>query len=210
MLTHPLLDQLDASLTDRVAAEPVELRGEWAAPSRRPRDSQSTGPPASPRLDDIVDLFWRGTLISSDAISGIAFLLTPDRLDWIKAAEASTSLELTVSLHAYAGRVPPGATFTAGVGGALLPGVPVAVGEDLAATVDMHTGVTTTGRVTRLADAGTAAVFVLLLPRTLLKVGRHHLWRLRSDIADTLPAAVRELLTRRRTGTVRSLTGGPG
>jgi hypothetical protein len=44
---------------------------------------------------------------------------------------------------------------------------------------------------------------VLLLQRSLLKMGRNRLWRMRDDIARR-PAGPRELLTRRRTGFVRS------
>jgi hypothetical protein len=60
----------------------------------------------------------------------------------------------------------------------------------------------TTGRVSRLARAESAAFYVLLVPGGVLEMGRKRLWRVRDEVASLLPANLRELLTRRRTGSV--------
>ena len=204
MLNHPLLDQLDSSLSDLVPGESVEFRGEWSTPLRRIYKSEAQVGTGSGPFVDVVDLRWRGALTSSGAISGIAFLLTASNLYWVKAAEASLTLPVDVSLTAYAGYTTEGATFTASMAGAYLPGVPVLGSADLAGACALGPNVLTTGRVTCLARANSAAFFVLLIQRGLLKVGRKRLWRVRAGIATSLPAGIRELLTRRRTGFVRS------
>ena len=204
MLNHPLLDQLDSSLSDLVPGESVEFRGEWSMPSRRTYKSETqVGTGAGPFVD-VVDLHWRGALTSSGAISGIAFLLTANDLYWVKAAEASLTLMVHVSLQAYAGYTTDRATFTASMAGACLPGVPISGSADLAGACALGPDVLTTGRVTCLARANSVAFLVFLIQRGLLKVGRKRLWRVRADIASLLPAGIRELLTRRRTGFVRS------
>ena len=115
------------------------------------------------------------------------------------------ALGVDVSLHAYAEYMTDRATFTASVAGACLPGVRVSVGSDLAATCTVEPGLVRTGRVSCIARVDAAAFFVLLFPRGLLTVGRKRLWRVRDEIASSLPAGVRELLTHRRTGSVPSI-----
>jgi hypothetical protein len=204
MLSHPLLDQLDWLLGDRVPPESVEFAGEWRMSSRRTYTSEAQVGSGSGPFTDVIDLRWQGTLTSTCPISGIAFLLTPDNLYWVKAPEVSPTLSVEVSLHAYAGYTVGGATFTGSLAGASLPGVPVPGSEDLAGTCTLGPDVLTTGRVTCLAHVSSAAFFVLPIQRGLLKVGRKRLWRLGDDVASLLPPDVRELLTHRRTGVVRS------
>jgi hypothetical protein len=43
---------------------------------------------------------------------------------------------------------------------------------------------------------------VLLLQGRFLKTGRHRLWRMREELASSLPPRIRELLTRRRSGSI--------
>jgi hypothetical protein len=204
VVKHPLLDQLDSSLGDLVPAESVEFGGEWVRSSRLTYKSEAQRGTGSGPFVEVVDLRWRGALTSAGPISGIAFLLTADNLYWAKAAEVSLTLPVDVSLHAYAEGTADGATLTASLGGAFLPGVPVAGCPDLAGACVLGPNLLTTGRVTCLARANSAAVFVLVIQRGLLKIGRKRLWRLRDDVASSLPPGLRELLTHRRTGSVQS------
>jgi hypothetical protein len=198
-----LLDQLDSALRGCVSHEPVTLSGEWAQPSRRTYKSEAQlGTGAGP-FADVIDLRWRGTMAAAGPIGGIAFLLTTETLYWAKAPDISPLLSVDVSLHAYADYMTDRATFTAQVAGAYLPGVPVSVGLDLAQACSVGPSDMWTGRVTCLAQVNSAAVFVLLFPRSLLKVGRKRLWRVRHEIASTLTTEIRDLLTRRRAGTLR-------
>jgi hypothetical protein len=203
VMNHPLLDQLDSSLNDIVPGVSVEFRGEWSTPVRRTYRSEAQAGTGSGPFVDVVDLRWRGALTSADDVSGIAFLLTAHDLYWVKTAEASLTLPVDVSLHAYAGYQTENATFTARLASAWLPGVPVSCGAELAGACALGPDVVTTGRVTCLARANRAAFLVLLLQRSLLKMGRKRLWRVRDEIAASVPAGLRELLTRRRTGSVR-------
>jgi hypothetical protein len=201
--TPPLLDQLDIALRDCVPHEPVTLSGEWAQPSRRTYKSEpQLGTGAGP-FADVIDLRWRGTMMATGPVSGLAFLLTPENLYWAKAPDISPLLSVDISLHAYADYMTDRATFTANIAGAYLPGVPVSVGPDLAQACTVGPSDIWTGRLTRLAQVNSAAVFVLILQRRLLKVGRKRLWHVRDDIASFLTPDIRDLLTRRRTGTLR-------
>jgi len=204
VLNHPLLDQLDSSICDLIPGESVEFAGEWTTSARRAYKSEAQIGTGSGPFIEVVDFRWRGALTSACPFSGIAFLLTTGSLDWVKAPDVSLSLPVSVSFHAYAGQTAEAATFTASLAGAFLPGVPVAGSADLAGACALGPGVLLTGRVICLARTNSAAFFVLLIPRGLLKMGRKRLWRLRDDVALSLPPDVRELLVHRRTGSIRS------
>lgn len=204
VLSHPLLDQLDSSVCDLVPGESVECGGEWTTSSRQTYKSEAQIDTGSGPFVEVVDFRWRGALTSAGPFSGIAFLLTADNLYWAKAPEVSLTLSVDVSLHAYDGYAAERATFTASLAGAFLPGVPVAGSADLAGACSLGPNVLTTGRVICLARTSSADFFVLLIPRGLLKMGRKRLWRLRDDVASSLPTDIRELLVYRRTGCIRS------
>lgn len=203
-VNHPLLEQLDVALRDRVPPDPVEFAGTWSQISRRTYESENQLGTGSRPFADVVDVRWRGALTGARSMSGMTFLLTADNLFWAKAPQISPSLPVEIGLHAYADYTPKVASFTARVGGAYLPGVAVAAASPvLTDACHVEQGVVRTGRLSRLAQTNSAAVFVLLFQRELLKVGRKHLWRVREDVASSLPAVVREVLTRRRTDTYR-------
>jgi hypothetical protein len=202
VLNHPFLDQLDSSMCDLVPAEPVEFGGEWKSSSRQAYRSEAQIGTGSGPFVEVVDCRWHGALTSAGPFSGIAFLLTATNLYWAKAPEASVTLPVDISLHAYAGHPTEGATFTASLAGAFLPGAPVAGSADLAGACALGPRVLITGRVTCLARTSSAAFFVVLIPRGVLKMGRKRLWRLRDDVASSLPTDTRELLVHRRTGSI--------
>jgi hypothetical protein len=147
-----------------------------------------------------VDAFWKATVDCAQPVAGIAFLERGRSLDWVKSAPASLNLAIDVSLHAYADDPSLGATFSGGLGGERLPGVPVRCGADLEAACAIGPARAATGRAHRVAEIDGVAFVVLLLQRSLLKTGRNRLWRLRDAFAADLPPDVRDLLTRRRTG----------
>jgi hypothetical protein len=118
----------------------------------------------------------------------------------VKAPTVALTLPVAVSLHAYAGYAGDRATFTAGMGGAFLPGLPVAAPTRLDEVAAPGQMTFTTGRVVTLAQMHSTAFVVIVLPGIVLRMGRKHLWRVRDDIASSLAPDVRELLTRRRSG----------
>jgi hypothetical protein len=205
MPDHPLLIQLDTTLSDRVPQDAVDFAGSWSKHSRRTYGSEAQLETRAGPFADVVDLRWRGTLTGTAPMSGIAFLLTAGTLYWAKAPEISPALPVEVSLHAYADYMRDRATLTSSVGSAYLPGIPVPIASDLDAACTVDEGVVTSGRVSRIAQTNDAAIFVLLLPRNLLTVGRKRLWRVRDQIVGLLPLDVRQLLTQRRSGTAPSV-----
>ncbi|HVH25291.1 MAG TPA: hypothetical protein VM818_00980 [Vicinamibacterales bacterium] len=202
MRRHPIFDELDASLAALVLEEPVELVGNWLPTTRRTYETAQQRGTGSGRFVDVIDRRWRGTLACSQPVAGIAFLVTAAEVFWAKTAPAATGLDVDVSLHAYADYSPKLATFAARLGGAALPGIPVASGVDLTDVCTMRETPLTTARVEQLAQTEEAAIGVLLLHGRLLKIGRHRLWRVREQVASSLSPRAREILTRRRGGSI--------
>ena len=202
MKRHPFFDELDASLAGLIPEEPVEFAGEWMRTERRTyKTSSQTGTGDGPFVD-VVDQRWRGTLTGAVPIAGIAFLVTTAELFWVKSMPAAAVLPVEVSLHAYADYSLKQATLTAGLGGAVLPGVPVACAPDLAGSCAVEPRRVTTSRLEQLAHAEEAAVAVLLIQGRFLKTGRGRLWRLKEELTSSLSPRVREVLTRGRSGSI--------
>ena len=197
-----LFDELDASLAPLISQEPVDFAGSWLPSTRRTYKTGNQIGTGSGPFVDVVDRWWRGTLTCPAPIAAIGFLVTPSGLFWVKSSPAATTLPVAVSLHAYADYSAEHATFTGDVGGAVLPGVPVACGVDPARSCTLEPRRLATGRLEQLANADTAAFAVLLIQGRFLKVGRHRLWRVRDEFAAPLSPRLREILTRRRTGAI--------
>ena len=140
MVRRPaLFDELDASLAAVVPREAVEFAGSWLPSERRTYQAAGHAGTGSGPLIDVLDLRWRGTLACAIPIAGIAFLVTVDDIFWVKSAPATPVQPVDVSFHAHATDSAGPATFTAGIGGSVLPGVPIADGSDVIA--GLHVGV---------------------------------------------------------------------
>lgn len=201
-MTHPLLEQLGTALEGHIPRLPVTLAGNWLEASRRTCQSEAQLGSRSGPYEDVVDLRWDGGLTADEPIGGIAFLLTDGETYWAKTPHISELLAVDISLHAYADYRTGRATFTARIGGADLPGVPVPIVRDLSATCTIEKTEMRTGCVSCLARAGATSLWVLLLPRSVLQMGRKRLWHVREKVAAALPSEVRGLLTERRSGHV--------
>jgi hypothetical protein len=209
-LLHPLLQQLESSLAAVLTRVPVTLTGQWSSSERRVYASEvQVGTGAGPFVS-IRDLRWSATLACALPIAGIAFLATAEELFWVKSAPPAPIQPAGVSLHRWADDSPDRATFSATLGGAVLPGVPVACREPLSDACRRGPAAAHTGSVICLAEADGAAFCVLLLQGALLEVGRGRLWRLRKETAVLLPPGPRDLLTRSRTGHVRQVPSPEG
>jgi hypothetical protein len=200
MLSHPLLDKVEAALTEVRANSVISVHGEWSLRSRRSYAAGAQVGSGSGPYVDVVDHVWDGRLTGPAPFTGMAFLGTESMIYWAKAAHASQTLAVHVSLHGYAGYVADQMTFSVGLDDVLLPGVPVQASSGQPRACLVETNTIPTGRVTCLARSGAKAFFVLLLPTDAVKFGRNRLWRLRDSFATQLPEDVRELLTRRRAG----------
>jgi hypothetical protein len=137
-------------------------------------------------------------------MAGITFLLGAGSLFWAKTPDISSELPVDVSLHAYSEYTDRRATFTANLGGAYLPAISIPVNGELSDTCSVKQNVVITGRIACLAETDSAGFFVLLLTRDAITVGRNRLWRVRDEVASSLAIDLRDLLSRRRTGVVRS------
>lgn len=198
----PLLRELDASLSTLIPPARVELSGEWLPASRRRYKSPEQLGTGSGPFVDVVDLKWQGTLTGAEPIAGIAFLVTGDSIFWSKSQPAAATMSVSVSMHAYADYQPGRATFAASLGDAVTPGVPVEYDRDVSEACEVNPAPVLTGRVQTIATIRLATFAVLLIPGRFLKVGRHRLWRVRDNIASSVAPVIREVLTRRRSGTL--------
>ncbi len=200
MRRHSLFDEFDESLAATLPCIPVEVAGQWRLSTRRCyRESRQLGTGAGPFVE-VMDACWQGSLTCAEPVVGLAFFATPTGLYWAKTASVGPSLDVTVSLSAYSDYSPQRATFTARVADAGPPGVSVACGLELREVCTLHEGGMTTARVEPLAHTKEATFAVVLLPQRHVAFGRHRLWRVRADIASSLPQRVRDILTRSRTG----------
>ncbi len=185
-----MIERIARSLAAIVPPDPIEIRGSW---SRSLRGANA----------EIVDAVWRAEIAGATPVVGLGFLRQRESLYWVKSGPASADRTLSVSLSAYADQRVPGATFTAGFEDAWLPGVPVRCGSDLENACAIGPARASAGRPHRVAEIDGAAFGVVLLPGAVVKTGRNRLWRLRDELAATLPADLRELLTRGRSGMQR-------
>jgi hypothetical protein len=197
-----IFTRIETALADLVPRQPVELAGAWSTQSRQTYASEAQLGSGAPPFLNVLDHRWSGSLTASGSITGIGFLTTPTEVHWVKAAQATPVLEISVSLHAYADFNTDRATFAAGFADVRLPGI--AVRTDSVTPAELLTRSTSiaTGRVTCVARAESASFYLLLLPSELVKFGRGRLWRLRDSLAATLAPDLRQLLTRRRAGTL--------
>lgn len=210
---HPLLNELDSSLSGVIASEPVTFAGAWQPATRRTHlqpDGRGTEV-----LVEGIHVQWTGSLTSKVPIVCVGFLLQRDMLFWVKSAPADVSQPVTVSLYAYADQsldkrffALDKATFVPSVGGTWLPAPPVPRVADLTQACTLGVAEQFTGRVSCLASAPDVSFLVLTLPGSVVKVGRNRLWHLRGDLAPLVSPPARKLLTRRRSGRIPADTRG--
>jgi hypothetical protein len=202
MRHHPILDELEASLAGLVPNEPVEFSGDWLPTMRRTYEVASQIGTGSGPFVDVVDWRWLGGLSCAVPIAAVAFLVTTAECFWSKSAPPASPVAVDVSFRAYADYSQNLATLATNIGGAVLPGVTVACTSDPVAICTLGNNRLTTAHVEPLAQTAEAAFVVLLLPAQSLKIGRHRLWRIREELASSLPRRVRDILTRRRSGSI--------
>jgi hypothetical protein len=192
MLGHPFLERLDGALANAVPTMNIAVRGEWTARTRRPNQTE------------IVDHVWDARLTSAGAFTGMAFLLTESGIYWAKAAHSSQDVSARVSFHAYVEIEPRQKTFAVGLDDVYLPSIPVVANFENPSECLVDTTVVSSGRVACLARCDGKGFFVVLFGSDSIMFGRNRLWRVRDPIASQLPPDIRELLTRRRAGVLRS------
>jgi len=200
---HPLIQKLAGTINSLAPPEPVDVLGEWSIAHRKTyKDSSQAGSGMGPFVE-VVDYRWRGTLECASPLAGIGFLVTQNAAFWVKSPPAILSPIVEVSIHAWAGEHPGRATFAANMLGSFLPGVPFAYGDDPTTACSLRTETWTTGHAHEIAAVKEAAFVLVLLPTSLLKVGRNRLWHFREAYQSALPSEL-QVFVRGRTGTLRS------
>jgi len=202
MEKQSLLRLLDHSLSPVVPAHAITLDGQWSTASRRTYASETQLGSGDGPFIDVVDARWVGTLSSSVDLAVLLLFLTPTHLHWVKASTLASALPVRVSVTAYTDCSQSQATFAASIADAHSLGVPIVANSGIIDACSLALSEATTGHTAILATTDQAQCHFLALPRSLVKVGRNHLWRLRDDIAEALPPLLQELLTRRRAGSL--------
>jgi hypothetical protein len=137
---------------------------------------------------DVVDFYWRGRLSCGSPLAALAFLVTPDAIFWVCAAPVAANPTVEVSVHAREGSLPGRATLMGSILGSRLPGVAFACGEDPITTCVLGDASTTTGRAHPLARVLDVSIVFVLVPKSLIEVGRNRLWRFRDDLLSSQSA----------------------
>lgn len=195
------LEELDLSLATVVPPEVVTVEGQWVSSRRRTYQSKESRPGVGPFVD-VVDRTWSGSLTCPSPLAAIVLLAGPTDVYWAKSAQVAARLPVLLSLHAYADGSSDLATFAGSVGDASPPAIPVPCARSIESACAIGAGRIVTGRLSVLASVEGAELLVLLVQAERVRVGRNRLWRLRDEHAADLPLHLRELLTRRRSGSL--------
>lgn len=204
---------------------PLAVAGAWSSASRaahRGVTAKGAAGRGEGPLDEVLDRRFRASILALEPLVAVALAVAERELWWVKGlpleprprlehehfapstlepSPLASSLELELTLHRWAHEEPSrasGLSMGARVAGSWLP----ALGVSTEPSLELG-GVLYLGRAEPWARAHEAALFVLVLPARLVRVGRNRLWRLRPEPAARLEPRARELLTRGRAGALR-------
>ena len=197
---HPLVERLAAELAAVVPREIVAIDGAWSSATRRTYRSPAQQGGGEGPFVEVMDVRWRGIAQCAAPLAGYAFLITPAEAFWVKSSPPQLDPSVEVSLHAWADGRLDRASFVGRLTNAFPPSVAVPCGPELVSACTLGSPATVTGRLHLVAAAEGAEFAVLLVPRSVVKVGRNRLWRLRDEVASALSADVRGRFWLGRTG----------
>lgn len=182
-----------------VTAEEVHMSGTWASTiQRRYASATQSGSGEGPYLETI-NWRWDGTFESASPLDGLALLLVDRRFYWVKSQPARGRPTVSFSAHGWASRS-GSVSVTGSFHGAFLPSVPVEINDEPPTSCVIGETTAKTGTPHVVARIERVAFVVLLLPASVLKVGRNRLWHLREDLASRLNPDLHRLATRGRSG----------
>jgi len=175
--------QLDGTKFDCLSHMTVNLDGEWSA---------------LPKRD------WRGTAIADESLVAVAFLSVNGRIEWAKSDRNQLDgFGVRLGLYHYdsTGRDVQIAFSLAQGGRRCRSNVssPDYVPEIFTAR-QLQTGVIHS--FAAIDGNPTIHVFALFLARSNVRSQRNGLWRVRDDLANSLPDRFRDMMTYGRTGTL--------
>jgi hypothetical protein len=193
--------ELFQSLRDVVACEDVRMSGAWVATQQRRYASPAQAGTGEGPYTDVTDWRWDGVFESASPLAGIALLSVGERLYWVKSHPPTLRPKVSVFMSGRASRS-SSVSASGSFHGAFLPSVPVETDGEPPASCEVASAVARTGVPYVVAQLQEVVFAVLLLPASMIKVGRNRLWRLRENIALPLRPDLRRLVTSRRTGVV--------
>ena len=203
---HEMIQQLATAVSAMEPTRDVEIGGAWSGSTRKTyKDASQQGSGVGPFVE-VVDARWRATLKCPVPVVGFAFMDTPVQTFWVKSIGPAVNPEVEVSLHAYAGSLPGRASFAGRLFESVVPAVPVACGENAADSCILGPARTTTGAAHIIAQVSDTAFIILVLPKSVAKVGRNRLWHFRTQFAPVLDGELR--VFDRRTGILRRADSG--
>jgi hypothetical protein len=194
------LDVISSALVGLVPEVAIAIEGDWTTSHRRTYAGENQEGSGIGPFADVVDMRWRGRLECSTPITGIAFLSTRRETYWVKSGRPMAEPPVEISMHARANYLDGRATFSSSLMGGVLPGVPVPFAGNIEACCKLGHPRFVTGRAHVVATVGDVVFALILLPRSVIKMGRKNLWHLRDELAASLPEGARLVLTRGRTG----------
>lgn len=184
-----------------VPANDVRMSGAWSAHhQRRYASPEQAGTGEGPYLET-VDWHWGGSVESVVPFVGLALLATDQRLFWVKSQPPVIRAPVSVSASGWNDRPSP-VSFTGAFHGAYPPSVPVEITDEPPKSCVIGSSRTTTGSLQVVARLGPGLFGIVLLPGSVVRVGRNRLWHLDERLASKLAPDLQRLLTRGRNGTI--------
>ncbi len=175
------------------------MTGAWTGkPQRRYASSSQFGSGKGPFIDT-VDWRWEGAFEGPSSMVGLAILSTDECWYWVKSQPPVPRPEVGVSAHGWTTR-PSTVSVAGSFHGVGSPSVPVELTDAPPSAFVMGPSIAMTGSPHVVARVARVTFAVVLLPASVVRVGRNRLWRLREPFAGKLAPGLRELLTRGRSG----------
>jgi hypothetical protein len=190
------------SLREVVPTEAVRASGTWVSKPQGRHVSPTQAGTGEGRFVETIDWQWDGTFETASPLAGIALLLRDERLYWVKSQPPIACPPVSFSVHGWAARSTCSVSVMGSFHGAFLPSMPVEIGQEPPVSCVIGQSAASTGTPHVVARVAGVVFAVLLLPSSAIKVGRNRLWRLREELARSLPPELHQIATRGRTGEI--------
>lgn len=188
------------ALADLIPVAPLNLTGTWSSKPQRRYASPASKPGVGPYMDTM-DWRWDGFVKGETLLAGLYLRIRGASMRWAKSERPVESPAVAIFASAWNENqrsVSVAASFH-GAGGNSWPMILDAEPPD---AIAIHSSGLEMGRPHLLAELGDETVALLVLPGSMVRMGRNGLWRVRDDIASRLPPDLRLLFTRSRNGEV--------
>jgi hypothetical protein len=153
---------------------------------------------------------WRGVAVASEPLLAIAFLQCGGVAEWCKSERRSAEkLDVRLALFPYdAAHLDVQVNFSVGHDGGRRRSILLSheYMPEIPERREMRTGIIE--RFTEVASSPRVGLSLLLIARRDVRSARNGLWRVRSELADSIPEPFRRIVTYGRRGRIAGLTNG--